>query len=125
MQTLFTLLRGLVSDPESADVRVTAVRALGEVAGYMEPDKAVEVATYQALLPAMLKVLESELADAREDGVKKVLDVLETLLVLDVPILSANHVPLLVEFFLKAGGEESREPDLRVMALNALGWSIK
>ncbi|KLO13870.1 ARM repeat-containing protein [Schizopora paradoxa] len=125
MQTLFTLLRGLIADPESADVRVTAVRALGEVAGYMEPDKAVEVATYQALLPAMLKVLESELADAREDGVKKVLDVFETLLVLDVPILSANHVPLLVEFFLKAGGEESREPDLRVMALNALGWSIK
>ncbi len=115
----------MVADAESADIRVTAVRALGEVASYMEPDKASEVTTYQALLPAMLNVLQSEMSEGREDGVKKVLDVFESLLVLDVPILNAEHVALLVEFFLKAGGDETREPDLRVMALNALGWSVK
>lgn len=37
--------------------------------------------------------------------------------------LSSSNV--LDGFFVKAGGEESREPDLRVMVLNALGWSIK
>lgn len=61
METLFTLLRGLVADAESADVRVTEVRALGEIAGYMEPDKAVEIAAYLALLPTMLNVLQSEM----------------------------------------------------------------
>ena len=91
----------------------------------MEPDKTMDIAAYQALLPTMLKVLRSEIDESREDGVKKVLDVFETLLVLDVPILSAGYVPLLVEFFLKAGGDQSRDADLRVMALNALGWSIQ
>lgn len=95
------------------------VRALGEVAGYMEPDKGVEVAVYGALLPAMLNVLQSEMADAREEGMKKVLGVFETLLVLDrdVFILSAGHILLLIEFFLRQG----REPELRIMALNTRG----
>lgn len=38
MQSLFRLFEGLIADPESLEVRITAVRSLGVIAQYIDAD---------------------------------------------------------------------------------------
>jgi hypothetical protein len=42
----------------------------------------------------------------------------------EIPILGKN-IPELVEFLLRCGGDTSYDPDLRVLALNALNWTVQ
>lgn len=51
-------------------------------------------------------------------------DVFETLFILKAPILS-KHVPHLVEFFLDCGTNPEYNDQLRIMALNALLWTVE
>ena len=50
--------------------------------------------------------------------------VFETLLILEVPLLS-KHIPQLVQVFLQCGANRSYDDELRIMALNALSWTVK
>jgi hypothetical protein len=37
----------------------------------------------------------------------------------------SKSIPQLVEFFLASGANQQYEEDLRIMALNALSWTVK
>lgn len=124
MQELFGLLQSLLQDPESAEVRVTAVRALGVIAQYIGADEKAEVRAFQQLLPAMITVVQACLDSADETGARQLFDVFETLLILEVPLLS-KHIPQLVQFFLQCGANRAYDDELRIMALNALSWTVK
>lgn len=116
MQELFGL-QSLLQDPESAEVRVTAVRALGVIAQYIGADEKAEVRTFQQLLPVMFVQACLDLAD--ETRARQLFDVFETLLILEIPLLS-KHIPQLVQFFLQCGANRAYDDELRIMALNAL-----
>ena len=60
----------------------------------------------------------------RRDGARHLFDVFETLLILEVPLLS-RHIPQLVQFFLQCGANRSYDDELRIMALNSLSWTVK
>lgn len=122
-QRLFELLDRLLVDPESPDVRVTAVRALGSIAQYIDSDSEY-LKSFQAVLPAMMQVIGQTVAVGDESSARQLFDVLETLLILEVPILS-KHIPELVQFLLQCGENTSYNSELRVLSLNALNWTVQ
>ena len=95
---LFKLFEVLVADPESLEVRVTTVRALGVVAQYIELSDKAEIVrlklqtpscyltllqkAFQQLLPSMINVIGQCVEASNETGARQLFDVFETLLIL-------------------------------------------
>ncbi|KAG6812751.1 hypothetical protein H0H92_000797 [Tricholoma furcatifolium] len=124
LQSFFKLFESLLQDPESIEVRITTVRALGVIAQYIDSDDKTELRSFQALLPAMIQVIGQSVETGNEDGARQVFDVLETLLILEVPLLG-KHIPELAHFLLQCGGNTAFMSELRVLALNALNWTVQ
>lgn len=59
-----------------------------------------------------------------EAGASALMDMYETLLVLETPLLG-QHIPDLVHFLLSRGGNRNYDSDLRVLALNGLSWTVE
>ncbi|KAJ3571829.1 hypothetical protein NP233_g3504 [Leucocoprinus birnbaumii] len=124
LENLFKLFGQLLHDPESEEVRITTVRSLGLIAQYLDSDNKTEIRSYQALLPSMIQVIGQCVQAGNETGARQLFDVLETLLILEVPILS-KHIPELAQFLLQCGGNKEFDNEVRVMALNALNWTVQ
>ncbi|KAI0070029.1 ARM repeat-containing protein [Panus rudis PR-1116 ss-1] len=124
LQNFFKLFESLLQDPESIEVRITSVKALGTIAQYLDIDDKNDIKAFQALLPSMINVIGQCVEAGDEAGARGLFDVLETLLILEIPILGP-HIPQLVEFLLRCGANRNYENDLRVLALNALNWTVQ
>ncbi|CUA72374.1 putative importin subunit beta-4 [Rhizoctonia solani] len=124
LSTFFNLFGSLIRDPESAEVRVTSVRCLGQIAQYIDSHQKDEIKQFQALIPGMINVLADCLERGDEEGARHGFDVFETLLILETPLLS-KHMPELVEFCLRCGGNKNYDTSLRIMSLNSLTWTVK
>lgn len=124
MQGLFILFSQMLADPESIEVRITTVRALGVIAQYIDSDDKAELKSFQALLPAMIQVIGQTVEAGNETGARQLFDVLETLLILEVSVLG-KHIPELAHFLLQCGGNRGFDGELRVLALNALNWTVQ
>lgn len=110
-----------LQDPESLDVRVTTVRALGKVAENLDADATSDLALVQSAIPLMVQVLDQTLKDGDGEGIRHCLDVFESMCMLESPIIS-NHVADLIQFFLTNGANKELEDDHRVMCYNSLIW---
>ncbi|KAF9525156.1 armadillo-type protein [Crepidotus variabilis] len=121
---LFQLFSSLLNDPESTEVRITTVKSLGVIAQYIDLDDKALLKSFQDLLPAMILVIGQTVEAGNETGARGLFDVLETLLILEVPVLG-RHIPELVEFLLTCGGNHAFDEELRVLALNALNWTVQ
>lgn len=124
LKNLFELFSRSLMDPESAEVRMTTLRALAKVAEYIGVDDKHDIKAFQELIVPMLKVLEKAIADDDDEGVKHGYDVFETLLILDTPLVS-KHVGELVQFFLGAAANRDVDESMRCGALNVLAWIIR
>ncbi|OCH91411.1 ARM repeat-containing protein [Obba rivulosa] len=124
LQEFFRLFEALLNDPESAEVRITTVRALGVIAQYIDTDDKQDIKSFQQLLPAMINVIGQSVEAGNETGARQLFDVLETLLILEIPLLG-QHVPQLVSFLLQCGANRQYDNDLRILALNALNWTVQ
>ncbi|KIJ65152.1 hypothetical protein HYDPIDRAFT_175175 [Hydnomerulius pinastri MD-312] len=120
----FKLFSATINDPESMEVRVTTVRALGVLAQYIDADDKSDIKSFQTLLPAMIQVVQQALEADDEAAARQLFDVFETLLILEIPILGP-HTEALASFLLQCGGNRNIEGGLRVMALNALNWTVQ
>lgn len=110
-----------LQDPESLEVRVTTVRALGKVAENLDTDSVTDLALVQSAIPAMVQVLDQTLKESDAEGIRHCLDVFESLCMLETPVIS-NHIPDLIHFFLANGANKDLEDDHRVMCYNSLIW---
>jgi importin-4 len=72
----------------------------------------------------MIGVIGQCVDAGNEEGSRQLFDVLETLLILEIPLIGSN-VPDLVRFLLACGGNRDVESDIRILALNALNWTIQ
>ncbi|KZT64595.1 ARM repeat-containing protein [Daedalea quercina L-15889] len=124
MKELFTLFATLLNDPESLEVRITTVRALGVVAQYIDQDDKEDIKAFQSMLPSMIATIGQCVETGNEQGARQLFDVLETLLILETPLLG-QHIPQLVSFLLQCGANRNYESELRVLALNALNWTVQ
>ena len=79
---------------------------------------------FQNLLPPMMNVIGQSIESGNETGARQLFDVLETLLILEVPLLS-QYIPQLAEFLLRYGSNRNYDPELRTLALNALNWTVQ
>ncbi|KAG2110622.1 armadillo-type protein [Suillus discolor] len=124
LQSFFKLFEGLLNDPESIEVRITTVRALGVIAQYIDSDDKADIKSFQALLPGMIRILGQSIESGDEAGARQLFDVFETLLILEVPILGP-HIAELASFLLQAGGNRNLDSEIRILALNALNWTVQ
>ncbi|WWD21319.1 hypothetical protein CI109_105803 [Kwoniella shandongensis] len=124
LQTLFKVFSVSLVDPESAEVRVTTLRALAKVAEYVEPGDKHDVKAFQDLIVPMLKVLEQAIKDDDDEGVKYGYDAFETLLIIEAPLVS-KHIPELVQMFLGVASNKEVDDEMRCGALNVLSWVIR
>ncbi|KAJ2317705.1 hypothetical protein GGI00_006729, partial [Coemansia sp. RSA 2681] len=122
LQHLFELFAVLITDPESLVVQVTTMEALSKVAEFIEPEDRAGVATFQGLVPAMVEVLQKCLRTDNEDFASRCFEVLNSLLILEAPLLN-RHFGELIEFSINVGSNEELDDNLRVMALNFLVWT--
>ncbi|KAF8216431.1 armadillo-type protein [Mycena galopus ATCC 62051] len=123
LQSFFKLFSQLLVDPESIEVRITTVRAMGVIAAYIDSDDKADVKSFQQSLPAIMQVIGQCVQTGNEAGARQLFDVLETLLILEVPVLG-KHIPELADFLLQLGANRAYETELRVLSLNALNWTI-
>ncbi|KNF05141.1 hypothetical protein PSTG_01769 [Puccinia striiformis f. sp. tritici PST-78] len=121
---IYALFAKTLQDPESLEVRVTTVQALGRVAEYIEVDEDASIASFQAMIPQMLVVIGQTLEAGDESAAKKGFDTLETLLIIEVPLINA-HFNQVVQFNTTVGSNKALDESQRLMALNCLLWTIK
>ncbi|EJT96591.1 ARM repeat-containing protein [Dacryopinax primogenitus] len=121
---VYELFRRTIQDPESMEVRVNTIRALGMLAQFIDAEEKGQVRTFQSIFPQILAVLRDCVATDNSDGAKHGFDVIETLLILDTPLIG-KALPELVEFFLTVAVNKEVDESIRVMALNALIYTIK
>lgn len=124
LKDLFKLFATSLMDPESAEVRMTTLRALAKVAEYITTDDKHDIKAFQELIVPMLKVLQQAITDGDDEGVNHGYDVFETLLILDTPLVS-KHVTELVQFFLGVASNKEIEDEMRCGALNVLAWIVR
>ncbi|WFD29053.1 hypothetical protein MSPP1_000057 [Malassezia sp. CBS 17886] len=113
-----------LQDPESLDVRVTTVRALGKVTENLEAEASADLAAMQSAVPQMVEVLQQCLDASYTDGARQILDVFESLCMLELPVL-ATHLADLIAFLVRNAANRDHEEDLRLMCLNSLVWTIQ
>ncbi|KXS17792.1 ARM repeat-containing protein [Gonapodya prolifera JEL478] len=119
IKQMFVIFTHTINDPESKEVRVTTMQALGKVAEFVETDSTEDVKLFRDLIPPMVKVLQQCLEDGDEPSLKKGFEVLESLLLLDAPILS-KHLGDLITFVCTVAGNTQYDDSLRLMPLNFL-----
>ncbi|EIW79292.1 ARM repeat-containing protein [Coniophora puteana RWD-64-598 SS2] len=124
LQNFFKFFEGLLVDPESIEVRITTVRALGVIAQYIDADDKADIKSFQALVPAMIGVVGQAIEAGDEAGARQLFDVFETLLILEIPVLGP-HISQLASFLLQCGGNSALDTDMRILALNALNWTVQ
>lgn len=124
LKDLFKLFANSLMDPQSAEVRMTTLRALAKVAEYITTDDKHDIKAFQDLILPMLKVLEQAIKDEDDEGVKHGYDVFETLLILDTPLVS-KHVAELVHFFMGVAANKEVDDEMRCGALNVLAWIVR
>ena len=124
LKALFVLFATTLLDPESAEVRMTTLRALAKVAEYISSDDKHDIRAFQELIVPMLNVTQQAINDGDDEGVKHAYDVFETLLILDTPLVS-RHVPELTQFFLGVSSDKQVDDTMRCGALNVLAWIVR
>ncbi|KAF9352248.1 hypothetical protein BGX26_009901, partial [Mortierella sp. AD094] len=123
LRQLLELFSRTIVDPDSQVVRITTVQALGKMAEFIEDEQKDEIAMFSELVPHMVNVLQQCLTESDEESAAKCFDVFDTLLLLEVSILS-KHIQNLIQFFLSIGSNKTYEPVMRVQALSFLMWAI-
>ncbi|EGG06329.1 uncharacterized protein MELLADRAFT_43549 [Melampsora larici-populina 98AG31] len=121
---IYALFSKTLQDPESLAVRVSTLQALGRVAEYIELDEESSITTFQSMIPQMLAVIGQTMEANDEASAKIGFDTLETLLIIEVPLINA-HFDQAVQFNCTIGSNKALDESFRNMALNCLLWSIK
>lgn len=121
---LYQLLGTTITEQNSLSIRVLSVRVLGKMLDYVEATDSDDIATLQALIPALVSVCQAALASDDDDAIQKVFDVMDGLSLSDAPVLG-QHLPDLISFLLQAGANQDYSPEARMAPLNALLFIAK
>ncbi|CAG8674754.1 3854_t:CDS:10, partial [Acaulospora morrowiae] len=121
LHQLLQMFGAALNDPESKNVRVTSLEALGKVAEFIEPDNKEDIKMYRDLIPSMINVLQQCLNDGDVESALKGFELFDTLLLLETPFLSI-HLPQLIDFVLSVARNTKYDKSIRVMALQFVIW---
>ncbi|KAJ3028528.1 hypothetical protein HDV00_010188 [Rhizophlyctis rosea] len=127
---LLQLFSRTLVDPESAEVRVNTLRALGRVADFLDVESKGDIVgtskhfgkTFRSLIPGMLSVIQHCLDSGDEDRAVKGIEVFDNLLVLEAPVVT-TQLPALIDFFTRTGSNKSYGGNVRQMSISFLMWA--
>ncbi|KAJ3276052.1 hypothetical protein HDV01_006222 [Terramyces sp. JEL0728] len=120
---LVNLFTTTINDPESLMVQVTTVQALGKVADFIDAEDSNAVKQFQALIPAIVGVLQKCLDTNDDESAGKIFEVFDDILLLEAPLLSKHFVDL-INLFLRISANQDYEEEIRIRSLSFLIWCI-
>lgn len=114
---LLQLFQSRIGDPESKEVRINIVRAIGAILMIIEPQEDPEALNaMQSFLPSMVSILKATVEDEDEENYKTVFEVFHSFIAYDSALIGANLRELL-EFMINLAGNKEFEDDARAQAL--------
>lgn len=117
---LLDLFRSRIEDPESAEVQINVVQAIGAMLMLVEPEedpKALEA--MQSFIPSMVNILKAAVDAGDDDKYKIVFEVFHSFLAYDSALLSP-HLRQLLQFMLDLAVNSDAEQDARTQSLGFL-----
>ncbi|KAG0800838.1 hypothetical protein G6F22_001835 [Rhizopus arrhizus] len=122
VESLFELFNKSINDQESKQVKVTTVLVLGKLSESLDNEDKNTIKMFKAIIPNMVNVLEQCIKEEDTDNARKLFEVFDTLLMLDVHLLS-EYLVNLIDFFIAIGTNRSLDSEMRIMALSFLMWA--
>jgi hypothetical protein len=119
---IFELLSVTINDPESIDVKITTMKALGTVIEYIDEENKKEIELFRSLIPSMVKVLYECLESNNRDGAQACFDVVDILLTLETQIV-ADHFTQLVQLTVDIAKNPEYDESIRNLALYFILYS--
>ncbi|KAF4504441.1 hypothetical protein G6O67_007891 [Ophiocordyceps sinensis] len=117
---LLDLFRSRIEDPESKEVQINVVQAIGAILMIVEPEEDPQaLKALQAFLPSLVNILRATVEAGDDDKYKTVFEVFHSFLAYDSALLSL-HLRDLLQFMVDLAANPDAEDDARTQALGFL-----
>ncbi|PHH93315.1 hypothetical protein CDD83_7100 [Cordyceps sp. RAO-2017] len=117
---LLELFRSRIEDPESKEVRINIIQAIGAILMIVEPEEDPHaLKAMQAFLPSMVNILKATVEAGDDESYKTVFEVFHSFLAYDSALLS-QHLRDLLQFMIDLASNADVEEDARTQALGFL-----
>lgn len=117
---LLQLFQSRIEDPDSKEVRINIVQAIGAILMIVEPEEdAQALQALQSFLPHMVNILKATVEAGDEESYKVIFEVFHSFLAYDSSIL-AVHLRDLLQFMIGLASNNNAEDDARTQALGFL-----
>jgi len=117
---LLKMFHSKLEDPESKEVRINIVRAIGAILMIIEPEEdAQAVQAVQGLLPGMVNNLKVTVDAEDEENYKAIFEVFQSFIAYDSALLG-QYLRDLIQFMLDLAANTNAEEDARTQALGFL-----
>ncbi|KND88685.1 putative importin subunit beta-4 [Tolypocladium ophioglossoides CBS 100239] len=117
---LLQLFQARIEDPESKEVRINIVQAIGAILMIVEPEEDPQaLKAMQGFLPSMVNIMKATVEAGDEESYKTVFEVFHSFLAYDSALLSV-HLRDLLQFMIDLASNEEAEDDARTQALGFL-----
>ncbi|KAH7242575.1 armadillo-type protein [Fusarium tricinctum] len=114
---LLKLFQARIEDPQSKEVRINIVRAIGAILMIVEPEEdPVSLKAMQGFVPSLVNILKATVETEDEESYKIVFEVFHSFIAYDSSLL-ALHLRDLLSFMIELGGNVNAEEDARSQAL--------
>lgn len=114
---LLELFQARIEDPQSKEVRINIVRAVGAILMIVEPDEDQQaLKAMQGFVPSLVNILKASVEAEDEESYKIVFEVFHSFIAYDSSLL-AVHLRDLLQFMIELGGNSNAEDDARSQAL--------
>ena len=114
---LLQLFQSRLEDPDSKEVRINIVRAIGAILMIVEPEEDPQsLKAMQGFIPSMVNILKATVDAEDEESYKTVFEVFHSFIAYDSALL-AVHLRDLLEFMMVIASNTDVEDDARSQAL--------
>lgn len=114
---LLELFQGRIEDPDSKDVRINIVRAIGAILMIIEPEEDPQaLQVMQSFIPSLVNILKATVEAEDEESYKIVFEVFHSYIAYDSSLL-ALHLRDLLQFMIDLAGNSNAEDDARTQAI--------
>ncbi|RDA86937.1 hypothetical protein CP532_1845 [Ophiocordyceps camponoti-leonardi (nom. inval.)] len=122
---LLELFRSRIQDPDSKEVQINIVQAIGAMLLILDPEEEPQaVTTMQGFIPCLVEILKAAVEAADGDSYKTVFEVFHTFLAYDSALLSV-HLRDLLQFMIDLGANSDADEEARSQALGFLVQCVR
>lgn len=114
---LLELFQARIEDPQSKEVRINIVRAIGAILMIVEPEEDPQaLKAMQSFVPSLVNILKATVEAEDEESYKIVFEVFHSFIAYDSSLL-ALHLRDLLQFMIELAANTNAEDDARTQAL--------